>query len=77
VLKEKGIKLAKVNCVDESDLCQNYGIQGYPQVFFSIVALNLLAHAQVLSSLKIFRDGEPTDYTGPRKTDGIISYMIK
>jgi len=58
VLKDKGIKLAKVNCVDESDLCQNYGIQGYP-------------------TLKIFRGGEPTDYTGPRKTDGIISYMIK
>jgi protein disulfide-isomerase A1 len=57
-LKEKSIKLAKVNCVDESDLCQSHGVQGYP-------------------TLKIFRDGEPTDYTGPRKTDGIISYMIK
>ena len=29
-LKEKGIKLAKVNCVDEADLCQENGIQGYP-----------------------------------------------
>jgi protein disulfide-isomerase A1 len=57
-LKEKNLKLAKVNCVDESDLCQIHGVQGYP-------------------TLKIFRDGEPTDYTGPRKTDGIISYMIK
>ncbi|KAI9467005.1 protein disulfide isomerase [Lactarius psammicola] len=57
-LKEKGIKLAKVNCVDEPDLCQSHGVQGYP-------------------TLKVFRDGEPTDYTGPRKTDGIISYMTK
>ena len=30
VLKPKGIKLAKVNCVDEADLCQKNGIQGYP-----------------------------------------------
>jgi len=57
-LKDKGIKLAKVNCVDEPDLCQSHGVQGYP-------------------TLKIFHDGEPTDYTGPRKTDGIIGYMTK
>jgi protein disulfide-isomerase A1 len=31
----------------------------------------------VLSTLKVFRNGEPTDYTGPRKADGIISYMTK
>lgn len=36
-LKDKGIKLAKVNCVDEPDLCQSHGVQGYPQVLFSIV----------------------------------------
>jgi protein disulfide-isomerase A1 len=30
MLKEKGIKLAKVNCVDEADLCQENGVQGYP-----------------------------------------------
>ncbi|KAI0005007.1 thioredoxin-like protein [Russula compacta] len=57
-LKEKGIKLAKVNCVDEPDLCQSHGVQGYP-------------------TLKVFRNGEPGDYSGPRKADGIISYMIK
>ena len=32
-LKEKNIKLAKVNCVDEADLCQSNGIQGYPYVY--------------------------------------------
>ncbi|OBZ70429.1 Protein disulfide-isomerase [Grifola frondosa] len=57
-LKEKNIKLAKVNCVDEADLCQSNGIQGYP-------------------TLRIYRDGEHTDYSGPRKADGIISYMTK
>ena len=31
-LKEKGIKLAKVNCVDEADFCQSNGVQGYPYV---------------------------------------------
>ena len=29
-LKEKGIKLAKVDCVDQADLCQENGVQGYP-----------------------------------------------
>ncbi|KAF8897574.1 protein disulfide isomerase [Infundibulicybe gibba] len=58
VLKEKNIKIAKVDCVDEADLCQTNGIQGYP-------------------TLKVYRNGESTDYTGPRKADGIVSYMIK
>jgi hypothetical protein len=31
----------------------------------------------VLSTLKVFRYGEPNDYTGPRKADGIVSYLIK
>jgi len=57
-LKEKEIKLAKVDCVDQADLCQSFGVQGYP-------------------TLKVFRNGQPTDYTGPRQADGIISYMIK
>ncbi|KAF9567323.1 protein disulfide isomerase [Agrocybe pediades] len=57
-LKEKNIKLAKVDCVDEAELCQSKGVQGYP-------------------TLKVYRNGEPTDYNGPRKADGIISYMVK
>ncbi|WWD17618.1 protein disulfide-isomerase domain [Kwoniella shandongensis] len=28
-------------------------------------------------TLKVFRNGVPVDYTGPRKADGIISYMVK
>lgn len=28
-------------------------------------------------TLKVFRDGQATPYTGPRKTDGIVSYMRK
>ncbi|KAJ7682759.1 thioredoxin-like domain-containing protein [Mycena polygramma] len=57
-LKEKNIKLAKVDCVDQADLCQSNGIQGYP-------------------TLKVYRNGTPTDYTGPRKADGIVIYMTK
>ncbi|KAF8621650.1 hypothetical protein AX15_007667 [Amanita polypyramis BW_CC] len=30
VLKEKNIKLAKVDCVEEAELCQSKGVQGYP-----------------------------------------------
>ncbi|KAL0949515.1 hypothetical protein HGRIS_009566 [Hohenbuehelia grisea] len=57
-LKEKNIKVAKVDCVEEPDLCQAQGVQGYP-------------------TLKVFRNGTPTEYSGPRKADGIISYMVK
>ncbi|KAJ7180144.1 thioredoxin-like protein [Mycena crocata] len=57
-LKDKNIKLAKVDCVDQADLCQSNGIQGYP-------------------TLKVYRNGTPSDYTGPRKADGIVAYMTK
>ncbi|TEB35690.1 disulfide isomerase [Coprinellus micaceus] len=57
-LKEKGIKIAKVDCVEEADLCSSKDIQGYP-------------------TLKVYRKGEAVDYTGPRKADGIVSYMVK
>ena len=29
-LKEKDIHLAKIDCTEEADLCQNYGVEGYP-----------------------------------------------
>jgi protein disulfide-isomerase A1 len=29
------------------------------------------------STLKVYKKGQPSDYTGQRKADGIISYMVK
>jgi protein disulfide-isomerase A1 len=57
-LKAKNIKLAKVDCVEHAELCQEHEVSGYP-------------------TLKVFRSGVPSEYSGPRKADGIISYMIK
>jgi len=59
-LKEKlvGVKLAKVDCVDQAELCTTNGIAGYP-------------------TLKVYRNGTPTEYGGPRQAEGIISYMTK
>ncbi|KAH9483359.1 Protein disulfide-isomerase [Psilocybe cubensis] len=56
-LKERGIKVAKVDCVREADFCQSEGIQVYPV-------------------LKVYRHGEATTYTGPRKSYHIVDYMI-
>jgi protein disulfide-isomerase A1 len=32
-LKPKGIPLAKVDCVEQSELCKSHGVSGYPLVF--------------------------------------------
>lgn len=40
-LKEKNIKLAKIDCVDEADLCQSHGVQGYPCVPFILYSQNM------------------------------------
>jgi protein disulfide-isomerase A1 len=29
-LKEKNIALAKIDCTEEAELCQSYGVEGYP-----------------------------------------------
>ncbi|KDQ08835.1 hypothetical protein BOTBODRAFT_37526 [Botryobasidium botryosum FD-172 SS1] len=57
-LKEQNIKLAKVDCTVEEDICKEHGIGGYP-------------------TLKVFRNGTPTDYNGPREEEGIVQYMVK
>ncbi|PWN48842.1 hypothetical protein IE53DRAFT_333008 [Violaceomyces palustris] len=57
-LIKENIKLAKVDCTVEGDLCNQYDVKGYP-------------------TLKVFRSGSSVDYNGPRKSDGIISYMKK
>ena len=35
------------------------------------------AHTVGFSTLKVYRKGEAIDYSGPRKADGIVSYMVK
>ncbi|KAI0089306.1 protein disulfide isomerase [Irpex rosettiformis] len=57
-LKDKKIKLAKVDCVDQADLCQQNGIGGYP-------------------TLRVYRQGEFSPYSGSRNTEGLVSYMTK
>ncbi|KAF2835907.1 protein disulfide isomerase [Patellaria atrata CBS 101060] len=58
-LKEKNIQLAKVDCTEETELCQTYGVEGYP-------------------TLKVFRGPDSiTPYSGQRKAQAIVSYMVK
>ncbi|KAJ3222112.1 protein disulfide-isomerase precursor [Clydaea vesicula] len=57
-LKEKNVKLAKVDCTVETEVCSSLQIQGYP-------------------TLKIFRDGTPSDYKGLRTSSSIVSTMVR
>lgn len=29
-MKEKNIRLAKIDCTEEADLCKSFGVDGYP-----------------------------------------------
>ncbi|CAI2179072.1 2892_t:CDS:2 [Funneliformis geosporum] len=57
-LKDKNIKLAKVDCTTETQVCAEQDIKGYP-------------------TLKVFKDGNASEYNGGRKADLIINYMKK
>lgn len=43
----------------------------------SVFSLTLDSNYKTHSTLKIYRNGQFTDYNGPRKADGIISYLVK
>lgn len=56
-LKEKNIKLAKVDCVEHSDLCQKQGVQGYPYVLRSLQVNQVLTEdLQYTQSLPLWRE---------------------
>jgi len=57
-LQDTTIRLGKVDCTIEKDLCQEHDVNGYP-------------------TIKVFKDGQGRDYEGPRKADGITSYLRK
>ena len=43
----------------------------------SAYSLALDTNHKTHSTLKVYRKGQATEYSGPRKSDGIISYMVK
>ena len=57
-LKDENIKLAKVDCTAEVELCAEHDVKGYP-------------------TLKLFKDGNVSEYNGGRKADLIVNYMKK
>jgi len=57
-LKVENIKLAKVDCTAETQVCSEQDIKGYP-------------------TLKVFKDGNASEYNGGRKADLIVNYMKK
>ncbi|CEP64290.1 protein disulfide isomerase PDI1 LALA0_S11e00782g [Lachancea lanzarotensis] len=59
VLESKGIALAQVDCTEETELCMEQGIKGYP-------TLKVFKNHQIES---------PSEYQGGRTAQSIISYM--
>lgn len=47
------------------------------RVLFLALVAALLNIPPSPSTLRVYRNGEYTDYAGPRKADGIVSYMVK
>jgi protein disulfide-isomerase A1 len=74
-LKERNIKVAKVDCDKEAELCWSNYVQSYPYVD-SIICISIGLDI-VHSMLKMYKSGTPTYYRGLRKAGRIISYMIK
>ncbi|KAF2219990.1 protein disulfide-isomerase [Elsinoe ampelina] len=60
-LKEKDIALVKVDCTEETQLCQDQGVEGYP----------------TLKVFRKGSYDAPSTYPGQRKADAIVSYMTK
>ncbi|TPX66860.1 hypothetical protein SpCBS45565_g04242 [Spizellomyces sp. 'palustris'] len=55
---KSSVPLAKVDCTEQTELCQEHDVRGYP-------------------TIKVFREGEPSEYKGQRTADSIIGYMKK
>ncbi|KAH0557102.1 hypothetical protein GP486_005111 [Trichoglossum hirsutum] len=60
-LKEKNIPLAKVDCTEEVELCQSYGVEGYP----------------TLKIFRGKDKDRISAYSGARKAPAITSFMVK
>jgi protein disulfide-isomerase A1 len=74
-LKERNIKVAKVDCDKAAELCWSNYVQSYPYVD-SIICISIGLDT-VHSTLKMYKSGTPTYYHGFREAGRIISYMIK
>lgn len=60
-LQDKGIPLAQIDCTEESELCMEQGIRGYP-------TLKVFKNNQI---------DNPSEYQGARSAPAIVSYLIK
>ena len=57
-LAQHKLKIAKVDCTVEADVCSKLDVKGYP-------------------TLKVFRDGQHSEFKGARTADAIVSYLVK
>ncbi|CCM01590.1 uncharacterized protein FIBRA_03650 [Fibroporia radiculosa] len=70
-LKEKDIKIAKVDCVDQADLCQANGIQGYPQSLPAVSEVTSANYDEFIKADRIVALAfliSPADAPGPEFT---------
>ena len=75
-LKEKNIKIAEVDCVDQAELCRAHDVHGYPCMVLLEYGCWMSLTTYLIVLYKYWCTAA-TECDGPRKADRIVKYMTK